>query len=74
MPLITVDPAGAARDYPHAFIEARLVGERLYLSGQALGLGVCGIGAFFDDETAALAGVDPAQEWGVPLVAVGATG
>ena len=68
------DPAGAARGYRHAFIEAGLVGERLYLSGQGLGLGVCGIGAFFDDETAALAGVDPAQEWVVHLVAVGATG
>jgi nitroreductase len=67
-------PAGAARGDRHAFIEAGLVGERLYLSGQALGLGVCGIGAFFDDETAALAGVDPAQEWVVHLVAVGAIG
>ncbi len=74
LPLIAADPAGAARGYRHAFIEAGLVGERLYLSGQALGLGVCGIGAFFDDETAALAGVDPAQEWVVHLVAVGATG
>jgi SagB-type dehydrogenase family enzyme len=68
------DPAGAARGYRHAFIEAGLVGERLYLSGQALGLGVCGVGAFFDDETAGLAGIDPAQEWVVHLVAVGTTG
>ena len=51
-----------------------LVGERLYLAGQSLGLGVCGVGAFFDDETAALAGIDPAREWVVHLVAVGATG
>lgn len=68
------DPVGAARGYRHAFIEAGLVGERLYLAGQSLGLGVCGVGAFFDDEAAALAGIDPAQEWVVHLVAVGATG
>ena len=68
------DPAGAARGYRHAFIEAGVVGERLYLAGQSLGLGVCGVGAFFDDETAALAGIDPAREWVVHLVAVGATG
>lgn len=46
----------------------------LYLAGQSLGLGVCGVGAFFDDEAAALAGIDPAGEWVVHLVAVGAIG
>ena len=71
---LAADPAGAARGYRHAFIEAGLVGERLYLAGQSLGLGVCGVGAFFDDEAAALAGIDPAGEWVVHLVAVGAIG
>lgn len=66
-----VDPAGAARGYRHAFIEAGMAGERLYLAGQALGVGVCGVGAFYDDETAALAGIDPMLEWVVHLVAVG---
>lgn len=65
------DTGGAGRGYRHAFLEAGCVGERLYLEATALGLGVCGIGAFYDDEVAALAGVDPAREWVAHLVAVG---
>ena len=52
-------------------LEAGFVGERWYLQAQALGLGACGVGAFFDDETAALVEVDPAQDWVVHLAAVG---
>jgi SagB-type dehydrogenase family enzyme len=65
------DVHGAARGYRHAFLEAGLIGERFYLEGGALGLGVCGVGAFYDDEAAALIGIDPAQEWVVHFVAVG---
>jgi SagB-type dehydrogenase family enzyme len=65
------DPAGAARGYRHAFLEAGLVGERLYLEATALGLGCCGVGAFYDDEAAALLGLDPAQEWVVHFATVG---
>lgn len=65
------DVHGAARGYRHAFLEAGLVGERLYLEGGALGLVVCGVGAFYDDEAAALVGIDPAHEWVVHFVAVG---
>lgn len=65
------DAHGAARGYRHAFLEAGLIGERFYLEGVALGLGVCGVGAFYDDEAAALIGIDPAHEWVVHFVAVG---
>lgn len=65
------DAAGAARGYRHAFIEAGLLGERLYLRAQALGLGVCAVGAFYDDEAAVLVGADPAREWIVHFAAVG---
>jgi SagB-type dehydrogenase family enzyme len=65
------DAGGAARGYRHAFLEAGLVGERLYLEAAALGLGVCGVGAFYDDEASALAGLDPAREWVVHFAAVG---
>lgn len=71
---IVADPAGAARGYRHAFIEAGLVGERVYLEAGARGLGVCAVGAFFDDELAALVGTDPAHEWVVHLAAVGVPG
>jgi SagB-type dehydrogenase family enzyme len=68
------EPAGAARGYRHAFLEAGLAGERLYLEGVARGLGVCAVGAFYDDEAAALVGVDPRQEWVVHLAALGRPG
>jgi SagB-type dehydrogenase family enzyme len=65
------DPAGPARGYRHAFLEAGLVGERLYLDAGARGLGVCAVGAFYDDEAAQLVAVDPAQEWIVHFAALG---
>ena len=65
------ETAGAARGWRLAFVEAGLVGERAYLHGGALGLGMCGVGAFYDDEIAALAGVDAPRESVVHLVALG---
>lgn len=67
----TADPAGAARGWRHAFLESGLWGERLYLAGQALGVGVCAVGAFYDDEASALIGADPAREWVVQFAALG---
>ncbi|HSV70199.1 MAG TPA: SagB/ThcOx family dehydrogenase, partial [Methylibium sp.] len=66
------DADGPARGYRHAFLEAGLVGERAYLAAPAQGLGVCAVGAFYDAELAALAGIDPAHEWVVHLAALGA--
>ncbi len=65
------DAMGAARGYRHAFLEAGMAGERLYLQAGALGLGVCAIGAFYDDEAAALIGVDPQREWVVHFATLG---
>jgi SagB-type dehydrogenase family enzyme len=65
------DPLGPARGYRHAFIEAGLVGERVYLEAGARGLAACGVGAFYDDEASALVGVDPAREWVVHFAALG---
>jgi SagB-type dehydrogenase family enzyme len=69
--VFAADPLGPARGYRHAFLEAGLVGERVYLEAGARGLGACGVGAFYDDEAAALVGVDPAQEWVVHFAALG---
>jgi len=69
--VLMADPLGPARGWRHGFIEAGLVGERLYLAAPALGLGVCAVGAFYDDEASALVGVDPAHEWVVHFAAVG---
>jgi len=65
------DPLGPARGYRHAFLEAGLVGERLYLQAQAQGLGGCAVGAFYDDEAAALVGLAPADEWPLHFMALG---
>jgi hypothetical protein len=68
------DPLGAARGYRHAFLEAGLIGERVYLEAAARGLGACAVGAFYDNEAAALVGVDPAREWVVHFAALGVKG
>ena len=68
------DVAGAARGYRHAFIEAGLMGERVYLEAGARGLGVCAVGAFYDAEAAALVGADGAREWVVHFAALGVIG
>ena len=68
------DPFGPARGYRHAFLEAGLVGERVYLEAAARGLGACAVGAFYDDEAAVLVGVDPTREWVVHFAALGVKG
>ena len=42
------------RGYRYALMTAGRLGERLYLTATALGLGCCGIGAFYDQEAADL--------------------
>ncbi len=65
------DPSGPARGYRHAFIEAGLVGERIYIEAGARGLGACAVGAFYDAEAAALVAIDPEREWVVHFAALG---
>jgi SagB-type dehydrogenase family enzyme len=70
------DPLGAARGYRHAFLEAGVVGERLYLAagalGDAFGCGVCAVGAFYDAEASELVAVDSQREWVVHFAGLGA--
>ena len=60
-----------ARGYRHGFLEAGMVGERIYLEAGARGFRACAVGAFYDREAARLIGVDPAREWVVHFAAVG---
>ncbi|MBP6875431.1 MAG: SagB/ThcOx family dehydrogenase [Candidatus Eisenbacteria bacterium] len=53
------------RGYRYASIRAGVMGEGLYLQGTALGIGVCGVGAFQDPDVAAILDLDPEAE--VPL-------
>ncbi|MBB3223064.1 SagB/ThcOx family dehydrogenase [Pseudoduganella umbonata] len=63
--------AEGARGYRHAFLETGLVGERWLLGATARGLGACPVGAFYDDEAAALVGVDGRREWVLHFAALG---
>ncbi|MEW6707281.1 MAG: SagB family peptide dehydrogenase [Pseudomonadota bacterium] len=68
---LAADALGPARGYRHAFLEAGLVGERVYLEAGARNLGACAVGAFYDEEAAALVGIDPGREWVVHFAALG---
>lgn len=63
--------AEGARGYRHAFLEAGLAGERWLLGASARGLGACPVGAFYDDDAAALIGVDGRREWVLHFAALG---
>jgi SagB-type dehydrogenase family enzyme len=63
--------AEGARGYRHAFLEAGMVGERWLLGAVARGLAACPLGAFYDDEAAALIGVDRRRQWVLHFAALG---
>lgn len=63
--------AEGARGYRHGFLEAGLIGERWLLGAVARGLGACPVGAFYDDQAAALIGVDMRREWVLHFGALG---
>jgi SagB-type dehydrogenase family enzyme len=59
------------RSYRYGLLEAGHIGENAYLAATELGLGVCGVGAFMDDQVNAMLGVDGVEEAAVFMVAVG---
>ena len=61
------------RSYRYLLLEAGHLGQNVYLSATALGLGPCGIGAYFDDDLNRLVGVDGRDEATVYLMAIGPT-
>lgn len=61
-----------ARGYRAALLGAGRMGHRIYLAAQSLGLGACGVGAYFDDEAAESLGL-PEGVGLVYVLAVGAT-
>ena len=65
-----VDQVWGPRGYRYAMMTAGRLGERLYLMATAMGLGCCGIGAFYDMEAAELPGLNSASRL-LYLVAVG---
>jgi SagB-type dehydrogenase family enzyme len=59
------------RAYRYIYLDAGHIAQNLYLASTAAGMGVCGIGAFFDDRVNALIGVDGTEETVVYLASVG---
>lgn len=59
------------RAYRYVLLDTGHVGQNIYLAATSLGLGPCGVGAFFDDDVNRLLGVDGKEEAVTYLVAVG---
>lgn len=59
------------RGYRYACLLAGMEGEGLYLQATALGMGVCGVGAFFDGDVAGIVGCDRSREAVLYVTAVG---
>jgi len=68
--LKALDDAYGARGYRYAMMDAGVLGQRLYLGSTALGLGCCGIGAFYDHEARSLLDLND-DSYLLYLVAVG---
>jgi SagB-type dehydrogenase family enzyme len=60
------------RSYRYLMLEAGHLGQNVYLAATGMGLGPCGIGAYFDDDLNRLLGVDGHEEATVYLLAIGA--
>lgn len=61
------------RTYRYVMLEAGHIGQNIYLSAVAQGLGACAVGAFWDDEVNRLLGVDGKTEATLYLLTVGRT-
>ena len=66
-----VDRTWGPRGYRYAMMTAGRLGQRLYIAATAMGLGCCGIGAFYDAEARDLLGLNENSRL-LYLVAVGA--
>lgn len=66
-----VDRTWGPRGYRYAMMTAGRLGQRLYVAATAMGLGCCGIGAFYDAEAMDLLGLNENSRL-LYLVAVGA--
>ncbi|MBN2032897.1 MAG: SagB/ThcOx family dehydrogenase [Deltaproteobacteria bacterium] len=65
-----VDRSWGPRGYRYAMMVAGRAGQRLYVASTAMGLGCCGIGAFYDGEARELLGLNENSRL-LYLVAVG---
>lgn len=59
------------RTYRYVLMEAGHIGQNIYLTATAMGLGTCAVGAFLDQELNALIGLDGQEEAALYLFPVG---
>ncbi|MCQ9205732.1 MAG: SagB/ThcOx family dehydrogenase [Omnitrophica bacterium] len=59
------------RGYRYVHLDAGVIGENIYLEAISMGLGVCGIGAFFDDQINEMLGIDGVTEAVIYVTSVG---
>lgn len=59
------------RAYRYIYLDAGHIAQNLYLAGTAAGIGICGVGAFFDDQVNSLVGVDGTGETALYLASAG---
>ena len=59
------------RAYRYIYMDAGHIGQNAYLAAEALRLGCCTIGAFFDDEVNSVIGIDGEDEIAVYLCSIG---
>ena len=59
------------RAYRYVYLDAGHVAQNLYLAGEALGLGICAIGAFYDDDVNRIVNLDGTEETVIYMAAIG---
>jgi SagB-type dehydrogenase family enzyme len=62
------------RAYRYIYLDCGHIAQNLYLAATAMGLGCCGIAAFFDDEVNNLIEADGLEETAIYLATVGRKG
>lgn len=59
------------RAYRYIYLDAGHICQNLYLAAETLGLGVCAIGAFFDDDANEILGIDGVDETVIYMATAG---
>ena len=59
------------RAYRYVYMDAGHIAQNLYLAGEGLGLGICAVGAFYDDEVNRIMGFDGENETVIYMATVG---
>ncbi|HBL22654.1 MAG TPA: nitroreductase [Deltaproteobacteria bacterium] len=59
------------RAYRYVYLDAGHIAQNLYLAGEALGLGVCAVGAFYDDDVNHIMDLDGEEETVIYMATVG---